>query len=181
MMDMAAEPGERPRSISVIGWTTVVFSTLLASKALIDLAVWKVMGPAVPRLLGAARDPSLEIPYVRTVLAHLTEIKLAQALAWLGIAFIGVGLLRLRPWARVALQAVGALILLYFACLVALWARAWTAPGVNPSVPTLSESARLTILAGGTAVGVVLAGIVVSVIMMLRRPRIRQAFESGGR
>ena len=122
-MDMAAEPGERPRSISVIGWTTAVFSVLLASKSLIDLAVWKVMGPAVPTLLGAARDPSVNVPYVRTLLAHLTEIKLAQAVAWIGVAFIGVGLLRLRPWARVALQLVGAFILLYFACILALWAR----------------------------------------------------------
>ena len=175
------EPAARPRSISVIGWMTLVFAALLASKALIDLAVWRVMGPAVPALMGAARDPAMNVPYVRTVLAHLTEIKLAQAAAWVGVAFIGIGLLRLRPWARVAMQAVGACILLYFAGILALWARAWTSPGVNPSVPPLSEAARLTVLVGGLAVGLVLAGIVVFMIVVLRRPRIRHAFESAGR
>jgi hypothetical protein len=180
-MNAVAEPAERPRSISVIGWTTLVVAALLASKALIDLAVWKVMGPAMPTLLGASRDPSLNVPYVRTVLAHLTEIKLAQAVAWIGVVFIGVGLLRLKPWARVALQVVGVCNLLYFAGILALWARAWTAPGIDPSVPPLSETSRLAVLVGGVAVGLAFAAVVVCMIVVLRRPRIRQAFDSAAR
>lgn len=180
-MPTAPEAGERPRSISVIGWITLVVSALLAAKALIDIVVWKAMGPAVPNLLNEARDPSLNLPYVRTVLAHLTEIKLVQAAAWVGVAFIAVGLLRLRPWARVALQVVGACILLYFAGILAIWARAWQSAGLDPTVPRLSETSRLTLLAGGMAIGVVLAAFVVSMIVILRRPGIRQAFDSAAR
>src|SRR4051794_16197569 len=111
-MSTAPEPGERPRAISVIGWLTIAFSALLTAKALIDLVVWKAMGPAVPRLLGMAGDPSVSSPSVRMVLGHIVEIKLAQAALWVGVACIGIGLLRLRPWARVAMQAVGAAMLL---------------------------------------------------------------------
>jgi hypothetical protein len=172
------EPSERPRSISVIGWVSLVFSALLASKALIDIAVWKAMGSAVPSLLGRARDPSLDLPYVRTVLAHLTEIKLAQAAAWVVVAVIAIGLLRLKPWARVGMQIVGAGVLLYFAGLLVLWARAWNSPGLDSAVPPLSEASRLTLLAGGMAMGLILAGIVLSMILVLRRPRIREAFDN---
>jgi len=171
------EPPDRPRSVSVIGWVALLFSALLASKALIDVAVWKAMGPAVPSLLGRNRDPSLDLPYVRTVLAHLTEIKLAQAAAWIGIAVIAIGLLRLKPWARVAMQVVGACILLYFAGIVTLWAMAWNAPAIDSSVPPLSEASRLTLLAGGIVLGLILAGIVVAMIVVLRRPRVREAFD----
>ena len=178
MLPPVPDPPERPRSVSVIGWVALVFSALLASKALIDVAVWKAMGPAVPSLLGAARDPSLNLPYVRTVLAHLTEIKLAQTAAWVGVAVIAIGLLRLRPWARVAMQIVGACILLYFAGILTLWAMAWNAAPPETSVPPLSEASRLAVLVGGLAVGLMLAGIVLSMIVILRRPRIREAFEA---
>jgi len=180
-MQAPEEPAERPRPIAFIGWTTLVLSVLLALKALIDIAVWKAMGPAVPALLRMSRDPSAQAPYVRTILAHLTQIKLAQTFLWLGVAFIAIALLRLRPWARVAMQAVGGGVLLYFAFLVAVWARAWTAEPIDPSVPRLSEASRITLLAGGITVVLVLAGIVVAMIVVLRRPRIRQAFDSAAR
>ncbi|MDQ6891820.1 MAG: hypothetical protein M3167_03975 [Acidobacteriota bacterium] len=180
-MQTLPEPAERPRSISLIGWTTLVLSVLLASKAFIDIAVWKAMGPAVPALMRISRDPSANLPYVRTILAHLTEIKLAQALLWIGVASIGVALLRLRPWARVAMQAVGGCGLLYFAGLLAVWARAWSAEPIDPSVPRLSENSRLTLLAGGITIFLVLGGIVVAMILVLRRPRIQEAFDTAAR
>jgi len=176
-MSTAQEPEERPRAISVIAWLTLVFSALLSSKALIDLVVWKAMGPAVPRLLGIAGDPSANLPYVRTIVAHITEIKLAQAILWMGVAFIAIGLLRLRPWARVAMQVVGGAMLLYFAGILIAWGFAWNAPppvGVRP----LSEPARLTVLAGGSAVLIFFGAVVVWMIVTLRRPRIRAAFDS---
>src|SRR5207244_1852670 len=113
-----------------------------------------------------------------TVLAHLTEIKLAQSAAWVIVAVIAIGLLRLRPWARVGMQVVGAAILLYFAGILTLWALAWKSTGVDLSVPPLSEASRLTLLAGGMAIGLILAGIVLSMILVLRSAPIREAFES---
>ena len=177
-MPPSPEPPERPRPVSVIGWVVLVFSALLASKALIDVAVWKAMGSAVPSLLGAARDPSLNLPYIRMILAHITEIKLAQAAAWIGIAVIGIGLLRLRPWARVAMQIVGIGLVLYFAGFMAIWLRAWNAPGLENAVPPLSEASRFALLLGGIGVGIIFAGVVISMIVILRSPRIREAFES---
>ncbi|HEY6147447.1 MAG TPA: hypothetical protein VIZ69_07100, partial [Thermoanaerobaculia bacterium] len=75
----------------------------------------------------------------------------------------------------------GACVLLYFAGILALWVRAWNSAGADPTVPRLSEASRLTLLAGGMAVGLVLAAFVVSMIVILRRPRIRQAFDSAAR
>ena len=68
-------------------------------------------------------------------MAHITEIKLAQAILWMGVAFIAIGLLRLRPWARVAMQVVGVAMLLYFAGILIAWGFAWNAP--PPAAPCL--------------------------------------------
>jgi hypothetical protein len=175
VMTAAPEPAERPRAISVIAWLSLVLSGLLVAKALIDLVVWKAMGPAVPALLGMARDPSADAPYVRTILRYLTEIKLAQAAAWIGVACIAIGLLRLRDWARRGMQVVGGCVLLYFSGVLVAWSLAWNAPP-PPGVAPLSRPARLTLLGGGITVTLVLAAIVVWMILILRRRDIREAF-----
>lgn len=173
------EPGERPQAVSVIAWLTLVFSALVAAKALIDLAVWKAMGPAVPRLLGMSGDPTANVPYVRTIVAHITEIKIAQAILWMGVAFIAIGLLRLRPWARVAMQVVGVAMLLYFAGILIAWGFAWNAPPpADPAVPPLSGPARMTVLAAGSALLIFFGIVMVWMIVILRRPRIRAAFDA---
>jgi len=178
-MSTAPEPGERPRAISVIAWLSLVLSALLVAKALIDLVVWKGMGPAVPALLGMARTTT-DTPYVRTILTHLTEIKLLQAALWIVIACIAAGLLRLRPWARRAMQVVGGCVLLYFSGLLVAWSFAWNAPP-PPGVTPLSRTARLTLLGGGATVIVLLGAIVIWMIAILRRPEIRRAFASSPR
>ena len=177
-MSTAPEPAERPREISVIAWLTLVSSALLAAKALIDLVVWKAMGPAVPRLLGITGDPSANLRYVRMIVGHMTEIKLGQAILWMAIGGIAIGLLRLRNWARAAMQVVGVAMLLYFAGILIAWAFAWNAPPpANSSVPPLSEASRMTLMAGGAAVLIFFGAVVVWMIVILRRPRIRAAFD----
>ena len=176
-MTAAPEPAQRPPAVSVIAWLTVALSALMAAKALIDLVVWKAMGPAVPALLGMARDPSANNPFVRTILAHLTAIKLAQAAIWIGVAFIAIGVLRLRGWARVAMQVVGGCALLYFGGVLVAWSFAWNAPP-PPGVAPLSRSARLTLLGGGATVLLIFAAVVIWMLAILRRPDVRAVFGS---
>ncbi|HXM78391.1 MAG TPA: hypothetical protein VOA00_04075, partial [Thermoanaerobaculia bacterium] len=79
---MTTEPElERPRAVTIIGRIWLVFAVILAAKSLLDLLIWKVLQPVVPLLvqLGGQAPPSRIFD---PLLAHLTEIKLAQALAW---------------------------------------------------------------------------------------------------
>lgn len=167
---------ERPRAVGVIGWTALVLSVIFGAKALIDIAIWKVMGPALPAVLGMAAERPAEPPFFRWFLAHLTEIKLAQAGLWLIIGITAVSLLRLRPWARVAMQAVGWLILVYFGGALCVWVTAWTRAAGDHTAPQLSQSSRLGVLVGGVSVGATLAAFVVATIVALNRPGVRRAF-----
>ena len=77
------------------------------------------------------------------------------------------------------MQVVGAGMLLYFAGILIAWGFAWNAPPpANPAVHPLSESARLTVVAGGCAVLIFFGAIVVWMIVTLRRAQIRTAFDS---
>jgi hypothetical protein len=171
---------ERPRAVGVIGWTSLLLSVVLSAKALIDIAVWKVMGPAMPTLMGMASERPPAPPFLRSVLAHLTEIKLAQAALWVVIGATAVALLRLRPWARVAMQAAGWLVLVYFAGVLCVWAVAWSKAGGDPTAPRLSDSSRMGVLVGGVSIGAVLAAFIVAMIGNLSRPEVRRAFDVSG-
>ena len=75
------------------------------------------------------------------------------------------------------MQVVGVAVLLYFAGILIAWAFAWNATppaGVTP----LSEPARLTLMAGGSAVLIFFGAVVVWMIVTLRRAPIRAAFDS---
>lgn len=99
----------------------LILSILLAAKAMVDVAVWKVMGPAMPalmRVVGRTPQP----PFMPLLMAYLTPIKLGQAALWTAIGVTAASLLRLRPWARVAMQGVGWMFIAYLAALEVIFA-----------------------------------------------------------
>ena len=170
-----AENRERPAVVSVIGWVWLVLALLLAAKALIDVVVWRVMKPAMPVIMDIAGGRSPEPPrYVRYIVEHLTEVKIAQAVLWIAVAAVAAGFLRLRPWARTAMQAFGWIGLAYMGCVIAISLAAWRA--MPPAGVGGSASERAGMLVGGFAVSALIVAVFVAMIVALRRRDVREAF-----
>jgi hypothetical protein len=168
---------ERPRAVTIIGRIWLVLAVILAAKSLLDLVVWRVLRPVLPLLvqLGGQAPPSRIFD---PLLAHLTEIKLAQALAWTAVAVAAFNFLRLRRWARVAVQAVSWIGLAYVACVGVVWAAAYSR---IPAAEVVAHSSappahRTLLLLGGLLVCVVLIAGLIATIVLLRSADVRRAF-----
>ena len=168
---------ERPRAVTIIGRIWLALAVILAAKSLLDLVVWRVLRPAVPLLvqLGGQAPPSRIFD---PLLAHLTEIKLVQALAWAAVAVAAFHFLRLRRWARVAVQAISWIGLAYVSCVGVVWTAAYSRiPAAGVVAPSSGPPAHRTLLLfGGLLVCFVLAAGLIAAIVLLRSADVRRAF-----
>ena len=172
----------RPRAVTVIGRLWLVLAVLSLCKALVNLAVWKVLEPDAPSLFGdvAAQAPGL--PFLRPLLAHLTALMTAQALWWAFVGIAAFGLLRLRPWARVAIQGVCWAILVYVSAVGfgVFWGTiSRTLPVRGAGAVAFGTSYRTLALIGGTIAYAAASAGLIWMIVLLRTPRVRAAFRAG--
>lgn len=173
---MTTEPNpERPRAVTIIGRTWLALAVILAAKSLLDIVVWKVLQPAVPFLvqLGGQAPPSRIFD---PLLAHLTEIKLVQALAWVAVGVVAFCFLRLRRWARVAVQAICWIGLAYVSCVGVVWAAAYSRIPAGVANSSAPPAHRTFLLLGGLLVCAVLIAGLVAMIIRLRSADVRRAF-----
>jgi len=175
----AGEERERPKAVTVIGWLWLVLAGLYLLRSLVDLVIWKALGPAAPTLLGAIERREPELAFLRPLFEHLTQLKIAQALAAIAVGFLAYQLLRLAPWARVAVQVICWIVLAYVVGFSVLWVRIWmTAPVQGEADPRLAGFSHGTIgLLVGFGVCLALAVGLVVMIALLRSSRVRGAFE----
>jgi len=157
-------PPERPRSVTLIGWT---FLVLALSRLLVDslsLVVWK-LGNAesvvtffMPRGMRGEKE---------LVLRHLPAVLAAQAAVAACVAFIAYHFLRLRAWARPALAIVCGLAMTVLTAIAIALALEWR------RLPAGSESTAVAaVIAALLAVDVLLG----ATIRTVRRPDVRAAF-----
>ncbi|MGE3373425.1 MAG: hypothetical protein AB7O37_07835 [Vicinamibacteria bacterium] len=101
-----------------------------------------------------------------------------HALAALPVAWASIGLLRLRPWARGAVEALSWLGLAYVA-LASVWlARDWDAIARGLQALSPAPLQLPSMGAGAAAVNIALHGAPLALaIYFLRKPEIRAAFE----
>ena len=170
---------ERPKAVTIIGRLWLVVAVFYLGKALVNLAVWRVLEPDAATLFGDITGQLPKLWFLRPLLAHLTALMAAQALWWAFVGIAAFSLLRLRPWARVAMQGVCWTQLVYFAGFGTLWATVWpTQPVSGESAPAFSAiSNRTVVFIGGLAVFAVAATGLITVIVLLRTPKVREAFE----
>jgi hypothetical protein len=173
------EVTERPKAVTVIGRLWLVVAVLLLGKALVNLAVWTVLKPDAPSFI---RDALAQMPrfrLVRPLFAHLTAVITMQALWWIFVGVAAFALLRLRPWARVAIQGICCFLLVYSVAFEIFWAAVWpTLPPGSAGAMPLGASYRTVALVGGLAVGAAVAAGLIWMIVLLRGPRVRAAFET---
>ena len=179
MLPEEGEGTERPRSVTVLGWLWLVVAVFGLGKALVNLAVWKVLEPAAPSLFGNLADRVPRLPFLRPLLSHLTLVISAQALWWAAVVVAAIGLLRLRRWARVTIQGVCWALLAYILGFAVFWATLW------PEVPVRGASAaspatfRAGEFAGLLAVSAFVGAALITMIVLLRSRKVREAFARG--
>jgi hypothetical protein len=180
-MDLEPEI-QRPRAVALIGWIWLVFGGYLFFRGILDLVLWKILGPVLPALANAARDQPVGMPPIAAILRFSRVLSMAQILFG-GFAFVSAWqLLRLRRPARVAMQAVAYVQLTYFVCFGAFWSWLWpriaASHANDPSFPS-GRYGTVGLIAGLLATAVFAAALVAQ-IAVLRSAGIRAAFDAAG-
>jgi len=164
----AAEPSEeRPRSVTIIGWTFLLLALMRILVDALSCIVWRV-GNAEPVVAffvpRGARGADVE------ALRHLPAVLAFQGAVAAGVAFIAFQFLRLRAWARPALEVVCGIAIAALAAIAVALSLEWRRLAAGPE-----SNAVAAVIAGLLAVAVVLG----RVVWILRRPHVRRAFKRG--
>jgi hypothetical protein len=158
---------EAPAGVKAVGWSCLVFGVFLLGAAALSLALWLLVPEAFGPALSALPDDLQGMRWIRT---HWTAYTLGQAVVGAAHLAVGMGLLRLRAWARLALEGI---------CWLALAGTIAGAWGLRSSLSSTAGDSG----AAGWITG--LAGLLVSVaqfvglallIFFLRRRKTRAAF-----
>ncbi len=159
-------PPDRPKAVTVVGWTFLVLSMVRVLEDVWGWFVWKFGDAEKLVLFFLPRGTSALVP-VDALLRNLGPIVAVQAVAAACVAFISWSFLRLRPWARAALEVV---------CWIALG-------GIGLAVLALAFAFRRIGANGAPALPFVLAAAIgvaflfAVTIRVVRRPHVRNAFD----
>lgn len=175
------EEPERPRAVTVIGWVWIVLGGILLLKALLNLLTWSVLHSAAPALLQTFGERFANVPLVQTMLAHASVMFLAQATFWTLVIVSAWNLLRLRPWARIAIQTFCGLGICYAAGFLLFWLALWRHAGLATRDPSLTESMRSLALFTGIGAILLLGSLFGVMLGFLQTSRLRQAFANAPR
>jgi hypothetical protein len=178
---MLPEKGpERPKAVTIIGRLWLVVAVFSLCKVLVNLAIWKVLQPDAPSLFGGVAAESPGQWLLRPLFGHLTMLMTAQALWWAAVGVSAFALLRLRPWARLAIQGVCCVLLVYAVGFGVFWGAVWpTLPARGAAITALGASYRTLALIGGLTVCAGVSAGLIAMIVLLRAPGVRAAFRAG--
>jgi hypothetical protein len=168
-------PVERPKAVSVIGWTVLVLALLRLLENGVFYLLWRFGGLREGFPFQGALDAHSPLHIVDRVLRHLGPILGIQTTVAALLAFVAWNLLQLRPWARKVLEAVCWAGLLLLVAATIFFVVVWNEAVAATSGP---EADRLRIWGPIAAAGValVMGGLLGVVIWNLRRPDVRLAF-----
>jgi hypothetical protein len=165
---------QRPRAVTVIGAAWLIFGGFRFLGGLLGLIMWKLGGMQDLFNRPTAFSGLLPVRTLRSVFRQFGVEVTLQMLVGLVVVFCAVGLLRLRPWARPAIEALCWLGLIFVVCFSILWVFLWTGViGEAASHPSSYRSLAVSItllLTGGLALAFVV------MIRALRRPDVRAVF-----
>lgn len=171
---------ERPKAVTVIGRVWLVLAVLSLLRSLVNLVSWKLLQLGAPGLLRSIAEQSPYSWFLRPLFQHLTVLISAQAVGSAAVGFSAYQLLRLRPWARVAVQAVCwfalALVASFTASWVWLWPRVFAEAATGPS--SAAHSYANPVMSVIVAIGLALGTGLAVMIAMLRGSKVREAFRS---
>jgi hypothetical protein len=169
-----AQPVERPRTVTILGWTFLVVSVLLFLRSAINFLIFAVLESQASELL--SRLNAAARPFVpEWMLQHVGAIWAGQAVLAGLVALTAWSFLSLKPWARLCLQGVCWVALALIACGATVWIRFWTAHGAAALPPTAPRHGQ--ILFGGLSILATWAVLLGVALYFLRSAAVRRAFE----
>ena len=155
------------KGVKAVGWSCLVFGALLLGAAGLSLALWLLVPEAFGPAMSALPDDLRGMRWIRT---HWTAYTLGQAVVGAAHLAIGMGLLRFRAWARVALEAI------CWLALAGTIASAWgLRSGFSATVGDPGAAAWIIVLTEAL-VGVAQAVGLALLIFFLRREKTRTVF-----
>ena len=172
-----SEPEDpRPRSVSVIGWLWLILGVLLLCRSVVNMVLWKILQPDLLGFLEAFGEvPQRQQRFLRPLFEHLTAIQAWEAIFAAAVILIALQLLRLRPWARAAMEAVCWIVLVFVGAFGVFWV--WLCESVAVGRAAASARSLETIgLPLGLAVCLAAAVGLAVMIARLRTARVRRAF-----
>jgi hypothetical protein len=168
-------PAERPTAVTVIGWVWIVYGTLKLIGGAWALAALKLgglgdalAGPGFPTVL-----PTRILQGAFGSLALGLKVQMVFATA---VAFAAVSLLRLRSWARTAIEVLCWFSLCYVVTFTLGWIWLWRRVSVGAPRPASFRFIGLTVAIGAA---IVLGLAFASMIRALRSDEVRRAFRGG--
>jgi hypothetical protein len=173
---MDAPAPERPRAVTVVGWTWLVIALIRAGNGLLGCFVWRFGGldQGIPFLpldsLKAARALGAD-----EVLRHGSTLFAIQIVVASSVAYLAWSLLRLKPWARrvmIAVACLGVLATLAISAFVV----AVTLAAAREASTAEAAQARLAGCAAAVVIGIVGLLLFGGTIYLLRRGDVRAAF-----
>ena len=162
----------------MIGWIWVVFGGYLLLRGIFDLVLWNALGPLRTSVMAAIRDQAPSTAGMTWLFRNAVWVYALKS-AFGGFAFVSAWqLLRLRPAARLAMQAVGWMQIAYALSFAVFWSWLWPkvaeARAHDPAFTAHSYGAFG--LVAGLAVCALMVSAVAAQILTLRSPRVRAAF-----
>ncbi len=174
---MAAEaPSVRPRIVTIVGWVWLVLAALRFLNGLLSLIVWKVGGvDRLPFVRFQSEQMRVRIAGLETFMSNAVPILVAQIVITGAVAWTAFELLRMKRWARPALQAAAGLGILIVVG-VAAYVYAATA-GMSGLEGTERDEVRAAGIAAAALITLLGSAFFGITIWVLGRPAVRRAFE----
>jgi hypothetical protein len=171
---------DRPQAVSRIGWGWLVFGAILLVRSLLDLVVWRVLAPAVPSFISLLDATRPENRLVRRIVDHLVAYKAIEAVFAAVVILVASQFLRLRPWARPALQILCGVVTVYVLAFAAFGAWLWPRLESQRARPTAAEATGSGLVLGLVIVLVILAiaWLLVRMIRRMSSAAVREAFRA---
>ena len=169
--------GKRPTSVSVIAWTWIITGGFMAFSGIMGLLMFAAI-PSLPSQLQAPNMPQ-GFGFMMGMFGYFGWLVAAQLVLAVVAIVAGIQFLKLRPWARAALEILSWISLIYVVGFGVFWVSTWSLmTGQFPQqqdAPFDMETFRIIGLAMGAFITLTFAVPLAIMIKYLRGKVIREA------
>jgi hypothetical protein len=167
---MPEEQGKRPKSVTIIAWVWIITGVLMAMSGVMALLAYSML-----KKMGGGQPLPLEMPTgVESMMFLLKHLGLLVFLQ-LAVSFItlvaGIAFLRLRAWARTAIEAITWLSLVYVVGFGFYSVYSWTRISGNIHMGAAPVDTGAFTIVGLLIAVLLIAVFAVPLIMMIRSLR----------
>ena len=176
---MNAIQKKRPTSVTVIGWIFIAGAILMILSGGMGFAAFTFMQQMGEEMPPFPEEAPFQFSVMEVIFQHFGLIAIVQVALAVFIIIASIQFLRLRRWARTALEVVAWLGLLYLVSFGIFWVVSWI--GITSNIPSTEEAPGLFPMFNifgaimGSVITLFWAAPLVVIIIFLRKKTIREA------